>query len=88
MEAATVTAFADPAYLKCLGQAAANAEMVANFDRLAGTNLALRWSAIELAVDASSGRLDADLGRFADFVRDAIYDRLEPQAILALRGEA
>lgn len=56
-------------------QAARNAELVANFDRLTGSNLSLRGSRLDLLIDQSSGRLDAELERFVQFVWHAIFLR-------------
>lgn len=85
IDPATAQAMMDPAFLRCLRAASGNSELVGNFDRLTGSNLLLRGNELELAIDQASGRLDADMGRFADFVRDTIYDRLSPSALAELR---
>jgi len=54
---------------------AANKELIANFDRLRGTNLSLCGSPLELAIDKASGRLEHDLMLFLEFVID-IHARL------------
>lgn len=54
---------------------AAQPEFVREFDRLSGTNLSRRGSQLELAIDATSGRTDSDLGQFVEFVRDMVWDR-------------
>ncbi|WP_148211113.1 hypothetical protein [Methylibium petroleiphilum] len=72
--------------MRCLQAAAGNGELVANYDRLRGTNLSRRGAPIELEIDRASGRLDADIKGFIDFVHEAIYTRLEPQALAQLRN--
>lgn len=62
----------DQAVLRC----AANTELVTQFDRLNGTNLSRKGSPIELAIDDASGRTNADLAKFVDFVAE-IVQRVE-----------
>lgn len=76
---------ADPAFQACLMQAAANDELLSQFDRLAGTNLTRQGSPINLAIDAATGRHEDDVRRFIEFVADCIYSRLEPSVLASMR---
>ena len=77
---------ADPAFHRCLGAAAANRELVAQFDRLRRTNLGLAGKPLDLAIDLASGRIEADAALFVDFVFDAVYERLGPTQLDQLRS--
>ena len=57
-----------------------NKELLAEFDRLNGTNLCRRGSMLDRMVDESSGRYEADARLFADFVVEHIagYGFLAP----------
>jgi hypothetical protein len=70
---ATGAGMADAFFLQCLREAAANKELVAQFDRLTGSNLSMRGAPIELEIDRTTGRQREELRRFAEFVRDAVY---------------
>lgn len=63
----------DEFFLSCLRAAAANPELVEQFDRLRGTNLMRRGTGFQLAIDEACGRLEGDLAAFADFVREHVY---------------
>ena len=65
-------------FTECVKFCAGNAEMVRQFDRLRGTNLSLRGSALDLAVDEATGRLRHDLALWVAFVYDAVWLRLPP----------
>lgn len=56
----------------------ANRELIQQFDRLNGTNLSRRGSPIERMVDDGSGRTEADLAAFVEFVVDCVISRLTP----------
>jgi len=60
-------------FLQCLREAAANKELVAEFDRLNGSNLSFRGAPIEIALDQATGRQREELQKFVEFVRDAVY---------------
>lgn len=77
----------DPAFRACVKAAAANIELVAQFDRLRKTNLSLSGKPLDLAIDQASGRLDADISAFIEFVHDTVYERLDAEALAALRRE-
>ena len=66
----------DPVFLLCLREAAATPELVEQFDRLSGTNLARRGSPLDLMIDDATGRTDAALIGFVEFVRVAVYEPL------------
>jgi len=63
----------DPLFLRCLKEAAANPEFVAEFDRLTSSNLSMRGSPLELAIDREAGRTDAELGKFVWLVWRAVF---------------
>lgn len=56
-----------------LMQCAAMPELVAEFDRLTGSNLARKGSPINIVVDDASGKTNDDLGKFVAFVAECIY---------------
>jgi hypothetical protein len=76
------------AFSRVLRLAAAKPEMVSEFDRLHGSNLSRRGSADELAGDVESGRLEADLARFAEFVHAALWLKLPDDVRCALISAA
>lgn len=55
-------------------------EMLARYDRLRGSNLSCRGSALDLMIDVSSERREQDLLGFIEFVREAVWERLPPEA--------
>lgn len=57
----------------CLMTSASSADLVEQFDRLYGTNLARKGGALALAIDDASGRTRADLGAFVDFVATYVH---------------
>jgi|SRR6185312_237051 len=59
--------------------------LVAEFDRLAGTDVAARATPMNRAIDVASGRAEADLQRFLAFAKDAIWDRLDNATLDAIR---
>jgi hypothetical protein len=77
-------------FADCVLGALADAELVAQFDRLTGRTLGLRGSMLAMALrDAGGGeikedvaafigveRVADDLEAFAEFVRDVVWDRL------------
>jgi hypothetical protein len=62
-----------PFFEKCLLEAAATPGFVKEYDRLNGTNLSLKGSKLELAIDKASGRLRSEIAEFAEFVRNYVY---------------
>jgi hypothetical protein len=77
-------------FADCVLGALADAELVAQFDRLTGRTLGFRGSLLAVALrDAGGGQIDDDvaafigvervaddLEAFAEFVRDVVWDRL------------
>lgn len=50
--------------------ALASPEFLAEFDRLRGTNLRLRGTALDLKIDVASGRLKRDAALLVEFLAD------------------
>ena len=48
-------------------------KLVKEFDRLYGTNVALRGEPINVMIDKSSGRWEADLNKFFKFVFECVW---------------
>ena len=53
-------------------------ELLEEFDRLRGTNLSLKGTALELQIDQSSGRWEHDAKLFAEFFRECVLERIKP----------
>ena len=53
-----------------------NKELVAEFDRLQGTNLSRSGTPFDLAIDDAGGRLEREMPMFVAFVADVIWDRI------------
>ncbi len=51
-------------------------DLVANFDRLRGTNLSGKGSLIERQIDVASGRQENDLKLFAQFIVEFVMKRI------------
>ena len=72
--------FASPAeaaaFADVLRACVADDALVAQFDRLTGSNLLLQGAPINAAIDRSSGRTETQFRRFAGFVYDAIWLRV------------
>lgn len=66
----------DPVFHLCLVEAARTPELVAEYDRLRGTNLGRRGGAIERLIDDATGRTKAEVIGFVEFVRVAVYEPL------------
>lgn len=62
-------------FAACLSQCASNKELVGQYDRLKGTNLSLRGTGLDLAIDQASGRLESDLAGFVKFCWDVVLLR-------------
>lgn len=56
-----------------LMQCAANVELVAQFDRLQGSNLVRTGAPINLMVDDTTGKTNDDLAAFIGFVHECVY---------------
>ena len=62
-------------FASCLKQCAQDQELLANYDRLKGTNLSLKGSSISLEIDRVTGRIESELREFIDFCWNAIFLR-------------
>lgn len=58
-----------------LGKCAMEPGLVHNYGRLKGTNLSLRGSGFERAIDKATGRLDAELEDFIEFCWEYTFQR-------------
>lgn len=65
-------------FTECVMECAGNSELVAEFDRLSGSNLSLKGAKIELMIDEATGRLNAELAMFVSFVYERVWTRIEP----------
>ena len=63
----------------CVREALAIPDLVAEFDRLHGTNLSLRGSALDLRIDLACNRLEDDVGRFVSFIHETVAARVSPE---------
>lgn len=66
-------ALLDPWFHVCLDEAIGNRELLREFDRLYGHNLSRRGAPLDLMVDESSGRMEAGVAAFVEFVHAYIY---------------
>jgi hypothetical protein len=66
----------------CCQLSAAAPSLVKEFDRLWGTNLLSRGTAIDLAIDEATGRQHSDCGKFIRFVWNYVFIRC-PQHVAA-----
>ncbi len=78
----------DPAFHICAAEALGTPELVENFDRLTGFNLLRKGSPVELAIDDATGRQEAGVRAFAEFVRDYVYGLLPDDVLDGLRAQA
>ncbi len=62
---------------QCVIECIRNRELVAEFDRLQGTNLSLRGNWLDLQIDLACGRLEDDVQLFVYFVEDVVWNRLQ-----------
>lgn len=58
---------------------AANRELVANYDRLRGTNLSGRGTAIDRLIDEATGRLETEAQAFFDWCVE-VFERMDWEA--------
>lgn len=64
----------------CVLYCARNRELVHHFDRLTGSNLSLKGSGLDLAIDEATGRVRGDAQEFITFVWECVWIRLPPEA--------
>lgn len=68
-----------PAWLEtCVRAALALPELVAEFDRMHGTNLSLRGSGLDLRIDLACGRPEGDVAQFVAFIHETVASRVPP----------
>jgi hypothetical protein len=67
------------AFARCLALCLTDPDLIEQYDRLRGTNLGLNGSPLDLMVDATTGRSEADVAGFLAFVKDCVWDRLPPE---------
>lgn len=63
-------------FLACVNEACQCRELLANVDRLYGTNLMRRGAPINLIVDDAIGKTDDDMKTFLRFVWNCIFIRV------------
>lgn len=78
--------YADPAFHRCLKESIETPELIENFDRLYGGTLTTRKSKLDAMVDVATGKQEADMKAFVQFVYDSIYLRLPEEALESLRA--
>ena len=66
-------------FLQCAEECLKTPELLAQIDRLYGTNLQLKGTPIELMIDKATGRQAADLQTFLRFVWNCIFIRVPIQ---------
>ena len=62
-------------FMECLGHCISEPELIANYDKLRGTNLSRTGSPIDLAVDQATGRMNAEIEGFIEFCWDCVFLR-------------
>lgn len=62
----------------CVHQALANPQLVAEFDRIHGTNVRLRGTGLDVQIDLACGRLEHDLQLFVAFIHETVASRVPP----------
>ena len=65
-------------FLSCVEAAAGETELVANVDRLYGTNLMRRQAPIVNMIDDATGKTDDDMQTFLRFVWNCVFIRCAP----------
>jgi len=69
----------NPRFLACLREAAKHKELIAEFDRLSGSNLSRKGPPIATMIDDATGRTAAEVRLFAEFVYEYVYLRIAPE---------
>jgi len=60
---------------ECVRQCLSDRELVAEFDRLASSNLSLAGDALSVQIDFATGRVREDIRLFTLFVYDSVWLR-------------
>lgn len=58
---------------QCLMECAGTPGLIAEFDRLTGSNLSMRGAPINVMVDDATGKTDEDLRKFVAFVLEFVW---------------
>ena len=74
--AGAVSPLLEPWLRLCAG----NGELLANYDRLLGTNLAGRGTPIDRLIDEATGKLEEEVRAFFDWCRE-MFERLGWEAV-------
>jgi hypothetical protein len=76
-------------FATCIQQALKTPEYIANYDRLRGSNLSLRGSGLDLAIDQATGRINHDLEGLLEFCWEYLFLRFEsPDHVPILQAPA
>lgn len=62
-------------FLEVLATTATNPTIVAQYDRLRGTNIGGKGSGLELMIDKATGRVEKEYEAFVEFVWDVVFMR-------------
>lgn len=65
-------------FLECVIASFESIELIAQFDRLWGTNILLRGAPIDSQIDLATGRHKEDMQQFIRFVWNYIFIRIPP----------
>lgn len=60
----------------CVYECLNNPDFMREYDRMRGTNLSLRGTPLDLAIDKASGRLESEARQFMADVADIVWSRL------------
>ena len=74
-------------FRQCMAESMTCPELVAEFDRLTGSNLSLKGSPINLMIDDATGRIAGNFAAFMGFVMEFVYLRLPPDALVPIRDD-
>ncbi len=72
-------------FLDWLKLCVTNKEMLAQYDRLRGTNLSCSGAPMDLLIDQSTGRLEAEALPFFEFCHD-LFLRIDPASLFATKA--
>lgn len=63
-------------FKECVDECLKDRELIAEFDRLTGSNLSLKGSNLDVQIDLASGRYPLELRKFFQFVHDVVWTRV------------
>ncbi len=78
----------DPFFHLCLREAAATPALVAEYDRLCGTDLSRRRAPIVQMIDDATGKTEDDVRGFAEWVKRCVYEPLVSRLAAEEPGDA